>query len=63
MVDTGEFVVPICIGVSDWLLQTRNIIPHVSAVLIGYAGPALHQAVALDGNIININRRNLRKRT
>lgn len=55
LVDTGEFAVPLCDGDSDWLLQTRNIILHVSAAFIGYTGPALHQAVALDGNIINSN--------
>lgn len=55
LVDTGEFAVPVCEAVSDWPLQTRNIILHVSASPIGYRGPALHQAVALDGNIININ--------
>lgn len=54
-VDTGEFAVPVCDGASDWSLQTCNVILHVSAALIGYTGPALHQAVALDGNIININ--------
>lgn len=46
---------PVCDGASDWPLQTCNIILHVSAASIGYTGPALHQAVALDGNIININ--------
>ena len=45
----------VCDVVSDWPLQTCNIILHVSAPSIGYTGPALHQAVALDGNIININ--------
>lgn len=60
LVDTGEFAVPVCDGVSDWPLQTCNIILHVSAASIGYTGPALHQAVALDGNIININTGNLK---
>lgn len=46
---------PVCDGVSDWPLQTCNIILYVSAASIGYTGPALHQAVALAGNIININ--------
>lgn len=55
LVDTREFAVPVCDVASDWLLQTCNIILHVSAMFIGYTGPALHQAVALDGNIININ--------
>lgn len=59
-VDTGEFAVPLCDAVSDWPLQTCNIILHVSVASIGYTGPALHQAVALDGNIININTRNLK---
>lgn len=62
-VDTGEFAVPVCDVVSDWPLQTRNIILHVSAASIGYTGPALHQAVALDGNIININTANLKSCT
>lgn len=47
-VDTGEFAVPLCVDASDWLRRTCNIILHVSAALIGYTGPALHQAVALD---------------
>lgn len=51
---------PVCEVVSDWSMQTCNIILHVSAALIGYTGPALHQAVALDGNIININTGNLK---
>ena len=51
---------PVCDGVSDWPLQTCNIILNVSAASIGYTGPALHQAVALDGNIININKRKLK---
>lgn len=51
---------PVCDGVSDWPLQTCNIILNVSAASIGYTGPALHQAVALDGNIININKGNLK---
>lgn len=55
LVDTGEFAVRVCDGVSDWPLQTCNIILYVSAASIGCMGPALHQAVALDGNIININ--------
>lgn len=60
LVGTGEFDVPVCDGVSDWPLQTCNIILHVSAASIGYTGPAMHQAVALDGNIININTGNLK---
>lgn len=57
--DTGEFAVPECDRVSDWPLQTCNIILHVSAAAIGYTGPALHQAVALEGNITYINTGNL----
>lgn len=45
----------LCECVSDWPLKTRNIVLHVSATPIGYLGPALHQAAALDGNVIVIN--------
>ena len=55
LVDTGEFAVLLCYTRSDWSMQTRNIFLHVLAALIGYVRPALHQAVALDGNKININ--------
>lgn len=54
---------PVCDSVSDWPLQTCNIILHVSAASIGYTGPALHQAVALDVNIININTAKLKSNT
>lgn len=60
LVGTGEFALPVCDSLFDWLLQTCNIILHVSAASIGYTGPAMHQAVALDGNIININTGNLK---
>lgn len=50
-----SFAVLLCECVSDWPPKTRNIVLHVSATPIGYLGPALHQAAALDGNVIVIN--------
>lgn len=56
-VDAGDLLCRcvMCEVASDWPLQTCNIILHVSAPSIGYTGPALHQAVALDGNRISTN--------
>lgn len=45
---------PFCDSAPDWLPRTRNIAHYVLKAIIGYVGPALHQAVALDGNPINI---------
>lgn len=45
----------LCERASDWPLRTCNIVLHVSATPIGYAGPAMHQAAALDVNVIVIN--------
>lgn len=42
-----------CDSASDWLQQSRNIILHVLQAIIGYVGPALHQAVGLHQDPIN----------
>lgn len=49
---TGGIVMPVWDGASDWSLRTCNIMLNVSSAVIGYTGPAMHQAVVTGGNEI-----------